>query len=142
MSSWPLQHVLCMLYTDYCLWLQERRSAVVIQRHIRGFLASMMYVETMLTHAYDGSSSLLEDHSFASPSLMSISTDATTNSNTKESEADANSNTKESKADESSVSSLSKSESIWEKGYLLPEAETIPSTVAVAKPAIKSNPVT
>ena len=44
-----------------------------------------------------------------------------------------------SKADESSVST---SKSIWEKGYLLPEAVTIPSTVAVAKPAIKSNPVT
>ena len=86
--------------------------------------------------------SLLEDHSFVSPSLMSISADATANSNTKESEADANSNTKESKADESSVSSLSTSKSIWEKGYHLPEAVTISSTMAVAKSAIKSNPVT
>ena len=88
------------------------------------------------------SPSLLLDHSFASPSLLSISADATANSNTKESEADANSNTKEFEADESSVSSLSTSESIWEKGYHLPEAVTIPSTVAVAKSAIKSNPVT
>ena len=102
----------------------------------------MMYVETMLTNAYDGSPSLLEDHSFVSPSLMSISADATANSNTKESEADANSNTKESKADESSVSSLSTSKSIWEKGYHLPEAVTISSTMAVAKSDIKSNPVT
>ena len=49
----------------------------------------------------------------------------------------------ESKANDSSVSSLSTSESIWEteKGYHFPEAVTIPSTVAVAKPAIKSNPV-
>ena len=44
--------------------------------------------------------------------------------------------------DESSVSSLSTSESIWEKGYHLPDAATIPSTVVVAKPVIKSNPVT
>ncbi len=44
--------------------------------------------------------------------------------------------------DESSVSSLSASESIWEKGYHLPDDATIPSTVVVAKPVIKSNPVT
>jgi hypothetical protein len=44
--------------------------------------------------------------------------------------------------DESSVSSLSTSESIWEKGYHLPDAVTIPSTVVVAKPVVKSNPVT
>ena len=44
--------------------------------------------------------------------------------------------------DESSVSSLSTSESIREKGYHLPDAATIPSTVVVAKPFIKSNPVT
>jgi hypothetical protein len=44
--------------------------------------------------------------------------------------------------DESSVSSLSTSESIREKGYHLPDAATIPSTVVVAKPVIKSNPVT
>ena len=62
----------------------------------------------------------------------------------KESGADANSDTKESKADDSSVSSLSTAESIWEKGYNLPKEESvsIPSTVAVAKSAIKSNPVT
>jgi hypothetical protein len=44
--------------------------------------------------------------------------------------------------DESSVSSLSTSKSIWEKGYHLPDAATIPLTVVVAKPVIKSNPVT
>jgi hypothetical protein len=48
----------------------------------------------------------------------------------------------ESKADDFSVSSLSTSESIWEKGYHLQESVPIPSTVAVAKPAIKSNPMT
>jgi len=129
-----------LIYNNYRLWLHKRRSAVVIQRHIRGFLARIMYVETMLTNAYDGSPSLLEDDSSASPSLLSISADATANSNTKESKADANSNTKESKADDSSVSSLSTSESIWDKVYHFPEAVTIPSTVAVA--AMKSNPVT
>jgi hypothetical protein len=43
---------------------------------------------------------------------------------------------------DASVSSLSTSESIWEKGYHLQESIPVPSTVAVAKPAIKSNPVT
>ena len=108
----------------------QASSAVVIQRHIRGFLARILYEKTMLTNAHDGSPSLLEDESSASPSLLSISADATANSNTKESEAD-----------DSSVSSLSTSESMWDKGYHFPEAVTIPSTVAVAKPAIKSNPV-
>jgi hypothetical protein len=107
----------------------------------------------MLTNEYDGSPSLLEYDSSASPSLLSISADTTANRNTMESEADANSNTKvskadansntkESEADDSSVSSLSTSESIREKGYHFPEAGTIPSTVAIAKSAIKSNPVT
>ena len=48
----------------------------------------------------------------------------------------------ESEADDSSVSSLSTSKSIWKKGLYFPEAVTIQSTVAVAKSAIRSNPVT
>jgi len=142
-----------LIYNNYHLWLQKRRSAVGIQRHIRGFLARIIYVGTMLTNEYVGSPSLLEYDSSASPSLLSISADTTANRNTMESEADANSNTKvskadansntkESEADDSSVSSLSTSESIREKGYHFPEAGTIPSTVAIAKSAIKSNPVT
>ena len=75
-----------LIYNDYLLWLHKRQSAVVIQRHLRGFLACILHEETMLTNAYDGSPSLLEDDSSASPSLLSISADATVNSNTKESE--------------------------------------------------------
>ena len=71
-----------------------------------------LHAFSQITNACDGSPSLLEDHSFASPSLLSISADITANSNTKESEADANSKTKESEADDSSVPSLSTSESI------------------------------
>jgi len=48
----------------------------------------------------------------------------------------------ESEADDSSVSSLSTSKSIWKKGLYFPEAVTIQSTMAVAKSAIRSNPVT
>jgi hypothetical protein len=93
--------------------LRERRSAVLIQRQFRGFSARKKGLPSLMDSE--------DTETDGSPSLL---------------------DSEESKADESSVSSLSKSESIWEKGYLLPEAETIPSTVAVAKPAIKSNPVT
>ncbi len=69
-----------LIHNDYRLWLHKRWSAVVIQRHIRGFLACILYGETMLTNANDGSPSLLEDESSASPSLLSISADATAKS--------------------------------------------------------------
>ncbi len=86
-SSSPAQHVRAvgnspLIYNDYLLWLHKHQSAVVIQRHLRGFLACILHEETMLTNAYDGSP-LLEDDSSASPSLLSISADATANSDTK-----------------------------------------------------------
>ncbi len=62
-----------------------------------------------------------------------------------ESEADGSPSlldSEESRVDESSVSSLSVTNSICKKGYNCQESVPIPSTVAVGKPAIKSNPVT
>jgi hypothetical protein len=98
---------------DHRLWLLKRRSAVLIQQQFRGFSARKKDLPSLMDSE--------ETETDGSPSLL---------------------DSEESKADGSSVSSLSTSESIWEKGYHLPEDVTIPSTVAVAKPAIKSNPVT
>jgi hypothetical protein len=65
--------IFLLIYNNYHLWLHKRRSVVVVQRHIRGFLARIMYVGTMHTNEYNGSPSLLEDDSSASPSFLSIS---------------------------------------------------------------------
>ena len=98
---------------NYHLWFLKRCSAVLIQQQFRGFSARKKGLPSLMDSE--------ETETDGSPSLL---------------------DSEESKADESSVSSLSTSESIWEKGYHLPEDVTIPSTVAFAKPAIKSNPVT
>ena len=97
---------------NYRLWFLQRCSAVLIQQQFRGFSARKKGLPSLMDSE--------ETETDGSPSLL---------------------DSEESKAYGSSVSSLSTSESIWEKGYNLPEAVTIPSTVAVAKPAIKSNPV-
>ena len=99
-----------------CWGLREHRSAVLIQQQFRLRLKGSARKNGLL---------LLMD--------------------SKESEADGSPSlldSEESKADDSSVSSLSASESSREKGYLLPEDVTIPSTVDVVKLAIKSNPLT
>jgi hypothetical protein len=98
---------------NYHLWFLKRCSAVLIQQQFRGFSARKKGLPSLMDSE--------ETETDGSPSLL---------------------DSEESKAYGSSFSSLSTSESIWEKGYHLPEAVTIPSTVAVAKPAIKeSNPV-
>jgi hypothetical protein len=99
-------------YRDHRLWLIKRRSAVIIQQQFRGFSARKKGLPPLMESK--------ESEADGSPSLL---------------------DSEESKADDSSVSSLSTSESIWEKGYHLQESVPIPSTVAVAKLAIKSNPV-
>ncbi len=97
-------------HRNYCLWLLQRCSAVLIQRQFRGFSARKKGLPSLMDSE--------ETETDGSPSLL---------------------DSEESKAYGSSVSSLSTAESIWEKGYHFPV--TIPSTVAVAKPAIKSNSV-
>ena len=59
---------LLLINNNYRVWLQKRQSAVVIQRHVRGMLASMN-VKSMHINAYNGSPSLLEDESSASTSF-------------------------------------------------------------------------